>query len=350
MHLTYRYRVKDKHAARLNKMAAAVSMVWNYCNEAQVHAAKWGQRWPTAFDLHRQTAGTSKELGLSATAINAICTCYVQSRVQAKRAKLRWRGKKSLGWVPVKSGDVSRRDSLRVMGVNWSVWFSRPLPAQHRICDGGCFSQDAKGNWYLNLVIEVPNIAAREPERRVGIDLGLKDFAALSTGETVPAQRIYRRAERALAKAQRAGKKKLAVAKSMKGNRQRLDFHHKLALRLVREFDFIAVGDVSASKLAKTRMAKSVLDAGWSSFRRILAYKAIAHGARYTEVDERYSTQACSDCGAIGGPKGRQGLVIRVWTCSSCGAVHDRDTNSANFILHRGLAMLIEEPTQRLAA
>ena len=83
-------------------------------------------------------------------------------------------------------------------------------------------------------------------------------------------------------------------------------------------------------------MAKSVLDAGWSAFRQMLHYKAIALGGEYVEVDERYSTQACSSCGSLSSttrPKGIAGLEIRNWVCSDCGALHDRDVNASLNIL-----------------
>ena len=91
-------------------------------------------------------------------------------------------------------------------------------------------------------------------------------------------------------------------------------------------------------KLAKTRMAKSALDAGWGMLRTMLDYKS--HGARivYEVVDESYSTQACSSCGAISAssPRGGAGLGIREWDCPVCGAVHDRDVNAARNILAAG--------------
>ncbi|KWO43135.1 transposase [Burkholderia sp. MSMB1459WGS] len=115
----------------------------------------------------------------------------------------------------------------------------------------------------------------------------------------------------------------------------------KLALDLVRRFDYIAVGNVSAKKLAKTRMAKSVYDASWSSFRNKLRYKAIAHGVTFEEVDESGSTQSCSSCGSKDSttrPKGIAGLRIREWVCGGCGVLHDRDTNAALNILRCGRA------------
>jgi putative transposase len=104
---------------------------------------------------------------------------------------------------------------------------------------------------------------------------------------------------------------------------------------IVREFDHIAVGNVNAAGLAKTRLARSVLDAGWSSFRSMLRYKATAHGAWYEEVNESFSTRVCSSCHAKTGPKGIAELGIRSWVCAKCGVAHDRDINSAKNILFR---------------
>ena len=97
---------------------------------------------------------------------------------------------------------------------------------------------------------------------------------------------------------------------------------------------------MNAAGLAKTRMAKSVLDAGWSTFRTMLQYKCDDAGVRFEEIDEAYSTQTCSACGCRGGPRGLQGLGIREWACLDCGAVHQRDVNAARVILARGHARL----------
>ena len=180
------------------------------------------------------------------------------------------------------------------------------------------------------------------PVRGIGIDLGLKDFAVLSNGTVVAAQRIYRDAEQQLAMAQRARKRRRVTAICAKVANRRLDSHHQLSARLVRDFDYIAVGNVNAAALVKTPMAKSVLDAGWTSFRHILAYKAVRHGAWFEEVDERFTTQICSGCGDLpdSRPKGIADLGIREWQCSLCGCNHDRDVNAALNILRRGRATL----------
>lgn len=333
----YRYRVKSL-TGLLNKQARAVNFVWNYCNETQKYALRWNKRWPTGFDLNNLTAGSSKELELHSGTVNAVCEQYAKSRSHKKRPFLRWRGKKSLGWVPLKGRDLKREgDAFRFAGNTFRVFNSRPLP-EGKIKDGTSFSQDRRGNWYLNICIDVADTEARAPTRGVGIDLGLNDFATLSTGEKIGNPRHLRQLADKLAVAQRAGKKRQVTNIHARITNSRRDFHHKLSHRIVREFDYIAVGNINAARLAKTSMAKSVLDAGWSSFRSMLAYKAVKHGAWYQEVDERFTSQACSSCGSLpdSRPKGIACLGIREWQCSDCGAMHDRDVNAAKNILRVG--------------
>ena len=338
MILVYRYRVKSLNGL-LNQQSRAVNFVWNFCNDRQKDALRFGRRWHTGFDLNKLTTGASKELGLHSGTINAVCEQYAKSRSQKNRPYLRYRGKKSLGWVPFKGRDLKREgDAFRFAGNTFRVFNSRALP-KGKIKDGSNFSRDSRGHWYLNIVIDVQTVAGevRAPLKGVGIDLGLKDFATLSTGEKIGAQRIYRGAEAALAVAQRAGKKKRVKAIHAQIGNRRNDFHHKLSTRIVREFDYIAVGNVSAAGLAKTSMAKSVLDAGWSSFRAQLAYKAVKHGAWFEEVNECFTSQVCSSCGALpdSRPRGIADLGIRSWMCSGCGCQHDRDVNAAQNILKR---------------
>ncbi|NWF46194.1 IS200/IS605 family element transposase accessory protein TnpB [Hydrogenophaga sp. D2P1] len=341
MLLVYRYRVKSLNGL-LNRQAKAVNFVWNYCNDRQKDALRFGRRWHSGFDLNKLTTGSSKELGLHAGTINAVCEQYAKSRSAKKRPFLRYRGKKSLGWVPLKGRDLKREgDAFRFASNTFRVFNSRALP-EGKIKDGTNFSRDSRGNWFLNVVIDVAVDAqsvpaARAPVKGVGIDLGLKSFAALSTGEVIDNPRHFRQLEDQLGRAQRARKKRQATKIHARVVSARRDFLHKLSNRLVREFDYIAVGNVSAAKLARTSMAKSVLDASWSSFRSMLAYKALRHGAWFEEVNESFSSQVCSSCGALpdSRPRGIADLGIRQWVCSGCGVSHDRDTNAALNILAR---------------
>jgi len=341
MVLVYRFRVKSKNGM-LEQQAREVNFVWNYCNDRQKDALRFERPWLTGFDLNKLTTGSSKELELHSGVINAVCEQFAKSRGQHRRPYLRYRGRKSLGWVPFKGRDLHREgNAFRFAGNTFRVFYSRPLP-EGKIKDGSCFAQDSRGNWFLNIVIEVAEPPVRPLDHGVGIDLGLKDLATPSEGEKIPAPGFYREAEAALAVAQRAHKRRRVKAIQARTARRRLDFLHNRSVELARAFDHIAVGNVNASRLAQTSLAKSVLDAGWSSFRKMLAYKAMRHGARYVEVDESFTTQTCSNCGALpdSRPRGIAGLGIREWECSECGVIHDRDRNAALNILRRGRATL----------
>lgn len=344
---TMRLRLRDKHAAELYRQSRAVSFVWNYCNETQQKAARSGRKWLTAVDLQRLTAGASKDLDLHAHTIQKVCQQYDRSRSAKRRPWLRFRGRKSLGWVPFNKGHVSvvEPGKLKFRGVVYETMHWRDMP-EGTVIKAGSFSQDARGRWYINCPVEMP---AREDAQgeAVGIDLGLKDIATLSTGEKIENHKHYRRLEQRLGVAQRARKNRQVKALHAKIANARKDQLHKASADIAKRHGVIVVGNVSPSKLARTRMAKSVLDAGWSTLRSMLSYKVVRHGGTYIEADERLSTQVCSACGALpdGRPKGIADLGVRRWACGDCGADHDRDVNAARNIVRVGLDTLAEGAT-----
>ena len=345
MQLTYRYRIKDKHARRLNAQAWAINFVWNYCNETQQKAARSGRKWLTGYDLWKLVAGCTKEgLDLHSHSAMRVCLQYDKSRRQQKKPWLRWRSKRSLGWLPFNTGHVQLRDGAFVFrGERYDVWLHRDLPEGAKI-GAGSFSQDTRGRWYINCPVEVVE-ATQAPLKYVGIDLGLKDLAALSTGEKITAPQFYRQSEAIFANAQRRKKTKRVRAIAAKIANRRKDFLHKASTKLAKEYGLIVVGNVSPSKLAQTTMAKSVLDAGWSRFKDMLAWKLrLRSGGMLLEASERFSTQVCSKCGCLPSsrPRGIADLGIREWACDDCGAVHDRDVNAARNILRIGLDALAE--------
>ena len=176
----------------------------------------------------------------------------------------------------------------------------------------------------------------------------------LSDGTKVDAPRIARKAQATLARAQ----KELARRQKGSANREkarrkvarahvrvadtRRDWLHKLSTTVVRENQLIAVEDLAVSGLARTRLARSVNDAGWSTFVQMLAYKAQRAGRTFVKIDRWLpSTRACSVCGAVGEAKP---LHVRTWTCG-CGTTHDRDVNAARNILAAGRAVMPVETT-----
>ena len=183
-----------------------------------------------------------------------------------------------------------------------------------------------------------------------GIDLGLKHFAVLSDGRKITAPRFLRRAEKHLRRRQRdlsrkqegsrnRDKARIKVARAhARVADARRDFHHQLSTALIREHQAVAVENLAVRGLARTRMAKSVHDAGWSGFVGMLEYKARRYGRTFIRIGRFEPTsQVCSACGARDGPKP---LHVRQWTCPACGARLDRDINAAvNVARAAGLAV-----------
>jgi putative transposase len=206
-------------------------------------------------------------------------------------------------------------------------------------------SRKADG-WYACIsCAEVPVQPLPATGQETGIDLGLEAFATLADGTCIANPRHYRRAEKRLAKAQRRvsrrkkGSKRrekaaLLLAKAhQKVRRQRRDFHHKTARALVRHYDVIYHEDLRVANLLRNHhLAKSISDAGWSQFLSILSFKAACAGRSVVAVDPAYTSQLCSDCGALV----QKGLSVRWHACPVCSLKLHRDHNSARTIQGRG--------------
>ena len=338
---TLRVRLKDKHTAFLRAQAREVNFVWNFVNELGLRILEREGRFCTAYDLHRYTAGASKAgLSLHSQTVQAVNEEYVTRRRQFKKRRLAWRksgGKRrSLGWIPLKASALRYKGGqVWYCGKPLSLWDSYGL-ADYDLGTGS-FSEDSRGRWYLNVTVKTAHREWSASTKAIGIDLNLSNFCVNSEGLKVDAEQFYRDLEPKIAAAQRANKPRRVKALHAKVANRRKDHQHKLSTRLVRESGAIFVGNVNASGLAKTRMAKSVLDAGWSTFRTMLQYKCADAGVWFEEVNEAYSTQTCSCCASRTGPKGVAGLGIREWQCEVCGTTHDRDINAAKNILVTGL-------------
>src|SRR5450755_132393 len=340
---TLRLKVNREGYAWLDAAATEVNQVWNYSNEASYKAARpfvGSSRWLSGFDLDKLTAGAAAYFEhIGSETIQRVNADFATRRKQFKKPKLRWRKsggrRRSLGWVPFKAVQLkSRGKSLRFSGKTLRA-FERELLEDCQ-WKGGCFAQDAVGDWWLCLPVEKAVSQAPAPLEAVGIDLGLKDTATTSDGERLLAGHFYRGIEQQIAQAQRRGHKRQAKRLHRKAARRRKDALHKFSRTIVEKYRFIFIGDVSSLKLAKTRMAKSVLDAGWGMLKTQLQYKGENAGRCVVIVDERYTTQRCSNCRAHTGPSGLDSLVVRSWVCSRCGVTHDRDVNAAKNILSVG--------------
>jgi putative transposase len=348
MHITFKYRLKGKRCARqLCRYAVIINQVWNFCVQTQRKVQRnWREglapRWLSKIDLKNLTQGISKEIRLHAQSIYGVCDQFLTSlSTHNKCPKFRKSSapRRSLGWIPFQqqSRQITQA-SITYLGNEYRFFGAkrRPLPPT---AEGGCFVEDARGRWWVCFHVEVDNLPAA-PNTPVGIDLGLKTLATLSTGVKIDAPRTYRLWEDKLIVAQRAGNKKRVKAIHEKIANIRRDHMHKWTTHIAKSYNQIFIGDVSSSRLAKTNMAKSVLDAGWYASKQALDYKARRRQGIFEEVSERFTTQTCSACGMTpeSSPKGIAGLGIREWVCSECGTSHDRDVNSAQNILNLGLS------------
>ncbi|MBP32405.1 MAG: transposase [Methylobacterium sp.] len=318
-------------------LANAVNTVWNYVNEISARSSERSKVWATKKQLRYLTKGSGKLLGLPSQVVQEVIDEYVIKRRAAHRPKLRWRAsrgpKRALGWVPFTNQDITLDGATVLLrGERFRLWLHRAVEGRIK---SGNFLQDARGRWYCNLVCEVPRSQGRGRDD-IGVDLGLKSVAKCSDGAALEQARFYRDLEPKLAEAQ--GKKRKRQVKSIHAKiaNRRKDALHKFSRALVDRARKITVGDVSASAMTKTRIAKSVLDAGWSMLRGMLRYKCDHAGVAYAEVNEANTTRTCSSCGCLSGPTGRTGLGIRRWTCGACGAEHDRDRNAALNIARLG--------------
>jgi putative transposase len=337
---TLRLKVRRETYGWLNAAAAEVNEVFNYCNETSLKAATrtdTKRKWLSGFDRCNLTAGASPYYEkIGADTIQSICTHYAQKRQAARRLKLRWRvsrgARRSLGWIPFKASNLKRKgECLRFAGKCFRVFEKERFEGVK--WQGGCFAQDALGEWWLCLPVKMEADETVAPYEAVGIDLGLKDIAVTSEGERLGAGRWTLRSAQKLASAQRRGHKRQAKRIHRKAARCRADALHKFSRRIVDQYQNIIVGDVSSGKLARTPMAKSVLDSGWRMLKGFLEYESQQAARNFEVVSEQNTSVTCSTCGALTGPRGVNGLTVRSWVCGDCGELHDRDVNAARNIL-----------------
>lgn len=212
-------------------------------------------------------------------------------------------------------------------------------------------SRESDGRWFATLCVDLPDPEpASRAGRSVGVDLGLADFATLSTGEKIANPRHLARHERGLRRHQRRlarmkrgsnnrAKQRVKVARKHSRVRDaRRDFLHKTSTALAAANDVIAIEDLNVSGMVRNRsLAKSISDVGWGEFRSMLAYKTEQAGKRLAVIDRWYpSSKTCSSCGYL---LAALSLGTRRWTCPDCGTRHDRDVNAAkNILVAAGLA------------
>ncbi len=226
---------------------------------------------------------------------------------------------------------------------NITVKWSRSLPS---VPSSVTVIREPDGRYYASFVVGRQTVPLPACDREVGVDLGLASLIVTSDGEAIPNPRFLRKADRRLRRAQRVlsrrqkgsanrarARHRVAVV-HRKVRDARLAHAHKVALRLVRDNQAVYAEDLAVSGLLRTRLARSVADAGWSQLMRCVEEKAAQYGRTFARIGRFEPTsQMCSACGVKDGPKP---LSVREWACAACGTIHDRDVNAAKNILALG--------------
>jgi len=225
------------------------------------------------------------------------------------------------------------------------VRWSRSLPSE---ATSVTVIRDAAGRYFASFAVQATQDETLPPaDPEIGIDLGLTHFAVMSDGTKVTAPKFLRRAARKLKRLQQAlarkqrgsANRKKAIATVARAHARvadtRRDWQHKLSTAIIRDNQAVYVEDLCVLGLGRTRLAKSVHDAGWAGFTAMLEYKAARYGRTFGRVDRFFpSTRMCSDCGRI---NDKMTLDVRAWDCP-CGSHHDRDVNAAKNVKAAGQA------------
>jgi putative transposase len=383
MLLTYQYRLQpnSEQVATLSHWGELLRRHWNYAlgerldylrrtrsslDRCSLISEPIGEI-PNKVDYYSQSANLKETKSLFPEYKNIYADCQQQNLMRLEKAWKRWlipdaKGKR--GGKPrfKKQSDICSITFPRVnsakAGANLlgsilklskigeiPIVLHRPIPIGSVIKQATIVSK-ADG-WYASLSLEdntVPiSLPVDEIKTTIGIDVGLEKFLTTSDAESIAVPQFYRKAQAVLARQQRklSRQEKGSISYGNQANkiarlhlhiaRQRKDFHYAVAHHLCSNYDLIGFEKLNIKGLARTRLAKSILDVAWRSFLNILQAVAVKRGKHTQEIDARGTSIECFNCDE----RVVKDLSVRVHNCPNCGVSLDRDYNAAINVLKR---------------
>ena len=355
----YRYRIypTDQQVILLAQLFGCVRVVWNdalFLNKKLYEESKTRLNYPALSKKILTEAKKTEErewLGqvssvplqqslkdLELAFKNFFDSCSGK-RKAAKVSLPKFKKRKSAQSARFMSNAFQLKDDmvyLAKIGKLKVVW-SRPLPSTPTSVT---VIKDAADRYFLSFVVEINPLPLPDNGRSVGVDLGIIDFATLSSCEKIKAPKPLKenlkklkRLQKRLSRKEKGSKRRERARKAVARLHARIkdiraDFLHKLSTRLIRENQTIALEDLNTKGLVKNKkLSRAISDLGWRTFRDMLEAKSLMYGRELVVINRWEPTsQRCSCCGQIGGKKE---LSVREWTCLFCGTTHDRDINAA---------------------
>lgn len=361
MHAGFQYRLYPNAAQKvaLAKHFGCARFAYNFALALKIKTWETEQKSLSQFDLCKVFPKLKKEEGTEW--LSEVCSHALQCEMANLDVAYTKFFREKKGFPKFKSKHNDRKSYSTNTGLavgdcfvrlpkvgNVSAVISRPIVG--RIVKA-TVSQSAVGKYFVSVLCEDGNpIPDKQPfteASTIGVDLGLKDFCVLSTGERVPNHRHLKASLKKLRRAQRTQSRRVKGSNNRRkqarrvaaihekvANRRR-DFHHKLSTRLIRENQAVACETLNVAGMQKNkRLARSIADVGWTSFVSMLEYKAERHGKTLLRTGRFEPSSKLCKCGTI---NHSLKLSDRNWTCGDCGETHDRDILAANNIKRMAL-------------